>query len=87
MILGWPLLLYSKVKYGIRLENKISWKVLKIFTQEFSNDNLGLALSFCKVKFAFWAFISEEFMDFAEVFGAKVNKYSSAGEHKNSFVH
>ena len=40
-----------------------------------------------KVKFGFWAFIWEEFMDFAEDFGAKANKYSSTGEHKNSFVH
>ena len=29
-----------------------------------------------KAKFAFWAFMWEEFMDFIEEFGAKVNKYS-----------
>ena len=29
-----------------------------------------------KVKFAFWSFKWEEFMDFVEDFGAEVNKYS-----------
>ena len=56
------------------LEHQIPWKVLKIFTQECFNDDLGLTLIFFygKVKFAFWAFIWEEFMDFIEDFGAKV---------------
>ena len=55
------------------LENKISWKVLKIFTQECSNDDLGLTMSFFygKVRFSFWAFIGEEFMDFVEDFWCK----------------
>ena len=54
------------------LEHKFSW-ILKIFIQEYSNDDLGLTLSFYgKVKFAFWAFIWEEFMDFVD-FGTKSN--------------
>ena len=81
------------------LENKISWKVLKIFTQECTNDDFGMTLSFfrqgqicllgkkanlrAKVCLLLW----EEFMDFAKDFDAQVNKYSSTGEHKNSFVH
>ena len=49
-------------------------KILKIFTQECSNDDFKLTLSFYgKVKLAFLAFIWEEFTDFVEVFGAKVN--------------
>ena len=59
------------------LEYKSSCEVLKFFAQEYSNDYLGLTLIFYgKVRFAFWAFIWEEFMDFVEDFGAKVNKYS-----------
>ena len=54
------------------LELKISWKVLKIFTQECSNDGLGLTLIFLfKIKFSFWAFIWEELMDFS----SPVRKY------------
>ena len=52
----------------------ISWKVLQIFAQECSNDDLGLTLSFFygKVKFAFWDFIWEEILDFVEdFFGSK----------------
>ena len=57
--------------------NKTSWKILKSFTQECSNDDLKLTLIFYgKVKFAFLAFMWAEFMDFVEAFGAKVNKYS-----------
>ena len=56
--------------------NKISWKNSKIFTQECSNDDLKLILSFYgKVEFAILAFIWEEYMEFVEAFGAKVNKY------------
>ena len=57
------------------LEHRISWKV---FTQECSNDDLkntkpwvDLEFFYGKVKFAFWAFIYVEFMDFIEDFGAK----------------
>ena len=56
------------------LEYRISWKVLKIFTQEFLHGDLDFFNS--KVKLAFLAFIFEEFMDFVEDFDAKVNKYS-----------
>ena len=72
-------LFLGKVKYDRILEYKISWKVLQIFAQECSNDDLGLTLSFFygKVKFAFWDFIWEEILDFVEDFlGPKVNKYS-----------
>ena len=71
-------ILFCKVNYGIMLESKISWKVLMVFYLEFF---------YGKVKFAFWTFIWEEFMDFAEGFDAKVNKYSSTDVHKNRFVH
>ena len=58
------------------------------FYQEGSNDYLGLTLSFFygKVKFALWAFIWKEFMDFVEGFYVQVKKYSHIGEHKNSFA-
>ena len=53
---------------------------LKIFAQECSNCDLGLTLGFYdKVKFAFCAFIWEEFMDF-------VNKYNEICEHENTFL-
>ena len=46
----WPLVdldpFLGKVKYDRILEYKISWKVLQIFAQECSNDDLGLTLSF-----------------------------------------
>ena len=67
--LGVALKFYSKIKYGTILEHKISWKVLNIFPPECSND-LGLTLTFLnRVKFDFWAFILETFMDFVEDFG------------------
>ena len=46
--------------------------------QECSTDDFGLTFSFSHgtVKFAFWAFNWVEFMNFAEDFRAKVNKYS-----------
>ena len=61
------------------LKHNISWKDLKICTQECSNDDFGLTCDFffCfvffygKVKYA-WV----EFMGFVEDFSAKVNKYS-----------
>ena len=39
-------LTYGKVKYDKMLEYKVSWKVLKMFIYEGSNDDLGLTLSF-----------------------------------------
>ena len=55
------LIFFGKVKYGKVVERKLSWKVLKIFAQEYSNDDLRMTLSFfcfflLKVKFASWAF-------------------------------
>ena len=48
---------------------------LKIFTQEFSNDDHGLTVRFLwQGHFAFCAFICEVFMDCAEDFCANVNK-------------
>ena len=35
------ILTYGRVKYGKMLEHMILWKVLKIFIQEGSNDDLG----------------------------------------------
>ena len=51
---------------------------LKIFPQKCSNDDLGLTLTYFdgKVKFAFLAFIREEFMERVEDSGTEVNKYS-----------
>ena len=67
------------------------------FTQEYSNEDLGLTLSYyyyyyyCyywKVKFGFLAFIWDEFMDLVEALGANENKYNKIGEkHKNIFSH
>ena len=70
-------------------EHKISWKDLKIFIQEDSNDDHWLTLSFLdNVNFAFWAFIWEQFVNFVEDFGAQVSKYSyiKLCEHKNIFA-
>ena len=39
-----PIALYRPA--GKILEHKISWKVLKIFPQKCSNDDLGLTLTF-----------------------------------------
>ena len=39
-------LTYDKVKYCKMLEQKISWKVSKIFIQEGSNGYIGLTLRF-----------------------------------------
>ena len=48
-----------------------------MFAQICSNDDLGLTSTFYgKVKFAFRAFIWEEFMEIVEDFCAKINKYS-----------
>ena len=41
---------FSKVKYGKMLEHMISWKVYKLFAQEFSNVDLGLTLCFCMAR-------------------------------------
>ena len=61
---------------------------LKIFTQECTNDDLGLALSFLwQGQICLLGFYMGRVMDFAEDFGAKVNKHSSTGEHKNIFLH
>ena len=67
-------LFFDKIKHGKILEHKISWKVLKIFPQKCSNDDLD---SFDgNFKFAFQAFIRKEFMELVEYLGAEVNKYS-----------
>ena len=39
-------LFFGKIKHGKILEHKISWKVLKIFPQNCSNDDLELTLTF-----------------------------------------
>ena len=39
-----------------------------------------------KVKFAFQAFICEEFMEFVEDLAAKVSKYSWVNEYMNNFL-
>ena len=60
------------------LEHMISWKVLKNFIQECSNDDLGLTLNFLHGKanlFTVLTFIGEEFLDFVEDFDVRVNKY------------
>ena len=41
-------LFFGKIKHGKILEHKISWKVLKIFPQKCSNDDLGLTLTFLR---------------------------------------
>ena len=66
------------MRQGQIWENAITYGFMESFedfSQESSNDELGLTLSFYgKVEFAIWDFIWEEFMDFAEDFRAKVNK-------------
>ena len=59
-----------------------------IFAQECFHDDLGSTMSFMARSnvLAFWTFIWEDFLDFVEDFSAKVNKYSSIGEQKNSFA-
>ena len=39
-------LFYGKIKHGKILEHKISWKVLKLFAQICTNDDIGLTLTF-----------------------------------------
>ena len=52
----------------------ISWTVLKTFAQEFlMMTQVILRHFYGKVKFAFLAFILQEFMEFVEEFCAKVN--------------
>ena len=68
------------------LEHKISWKVLKIFPQKCSNDDLGLTLTFLMAMSNLLpglAFIREEFMELVEDLGAEVNKYSQRNEYMN----
>ena len=61
------------------LKHNISWKDLKICTQECSNDDFGLT---CDFFFFFFFFMARsnmfwvEFMGFVEDFSAKVNKYT-----------
>ena len=62
------------------LEHKIHWKFSRFLWWPW----VGLEFFFGKVKFAFWAFIWEDFMDFID-FGAQLNKYSYLGEHMNIF--
>ena len=54
------------------LENKTLWKVLKIFPLRIFK--WFILRFYGKIKFAFCAFIWEEFMDLAKDFGVKVNK-------------
>ena len=57
------------------LEHKISRKVLHIFAQQCSYDDPMLTLTFyCKIEFAFRAFVWEEIMELVEGLGANVNK-------------
>ena len=71
------------------LEHKRPWKVLKIFIQVSSNDDLGLTLSFSVARSNLLSglFIWVEVLDFVEDFGAQVDRYSYIGEHKNNFLH
>ena len=39
-------LFYGKIKHGKILEHKISWKVLKLFAQKCTNDDIALTLTF-----------------------------------------
>ena len=65
---------YDKVKYGVKAR---TWKVLKIFAQESSSDDLWLTLTFYgMVKFAFWSLYMGRALRTCKPFGAKVNKYS-----------
>ena len=65
----------------------ISWKGLKIFAQIYSGDDLWLALTFDKkVRFCFWSFVSEKFVERVKDFGTKVNKYSLVSKHINIFA-
>ena len=51
------LLVYTKIKHGKLLEHKISWKVLKIFTQKWSKYDNGLTLTFlCQDQICFLGF-------------------------------
>ena len=69
------------------LEHRISWKVLKLFAQKCTYDDIGLTLTiYGKIKFAFRGFTQEEFMEFLEDFGAKVNKCSYINECINFFA-
>ena len=55
------------------LKLNILWKVLKMCTQECSNDDFGSILIFFMARSnLLWV----EFMGFVEHFSAKVNKYS-----------
>ena len=55
----------------------MSWKVLKIFAQKWSNDDLGLTLTFFVVRSNLLSGLSygEEIIELVEDLGAKVNKY------------
>ena len=58
------------------------------FTQECSNDVLGLTLFFYMAKSNLpSAFHMGRVHAFCEDFGAKANKYILTGEHRNSFMH
>ena len=67
--------MYAEVKYGKMREHKVSWKVLKIFIQEGSNDDLRLTLSFSMARsnMFFCDFVWVKFMDFVEDFGARTS--------------
>ena len=68
---------YDKIKLERLQEHKISWKVLKIFAQKWSNGYVGLHVTFLwQGLVSLWAFTWEEFKELAEDLGAKVNKCS-----------
>ena len=56
------------------LKHNISWKDLKICTQECSNDDFGLICDFFFMARSNMLWV--EFMGFVEDFSAKVNKYT-----------
>ena len=78
---------YGKVKYGKMIENKISWKVLKIFIREGSNDDLWLTSSFSiQILNLLAEILYGKSSCFEENFGAQVRKYSYISEHKNILI-
>ena len=59
---------------------------MKLFAQKCTNDDIGLTLTFNgKIKFAFRGFTWEEFIEFVEDLGAKVNKCNYINENINFF--
>ena len=81
-------LFYGKIKYGKILEHKTSWKVLKIFYQRYSNDDIGLTMIFSwQDQICFPSFTREEFIELVKGLGAKVKKKGSKiNEYINIFA-